>query len=124
MPPLLALFTALFLATAGGVTITIPPGIALEEREIRAALPERLSTRRYDGIEIVIYYYSLGVEKLSYGGNDEVRETAGEGKINALVKLKKKGKLGKALFISGHGTGKDAILGNFSRTLSETMAHL
>ncbi|MBN1497998.1 MAG: hypothetical protein JXA07_14590 [Spirochaetes bacterium] len=119
MRVLVALFAAYYLAAFGDVKITIPSGIALEEREVRTILPDRVTVCRYDGIEIVVYYYSSGIERLSYGANNEIQESAGDGKIEALIKLKQKGVLVRVIFITARGNGKEAILRNFSEAFAE-----
>mgnify|MGYP000995752109 CR=1 FL=1 len=121
MRVLVALFAAYHLAAFGDVKITIPPGIALEEREVRAFLPERVPAFRNDDIEIVVYYFSSGIERLSYSATDEIQESAGDGKIEALIKLKQKGVLVRVIFISARGNGKEAILMNFSEAFAEEL---
>ena len=63
------IFSCFLAASPVGIVIKTPPGINLEEREVRAKLPEIIKTGgRFDKIEIVIYYFSQGVEKFSYTG--------------------------------------------------------
>jgi hypothetical protein len=117
------LFISFHLAASGMVMIKIPPGVPLEESAVRAALPGNIAVGKgFDRIEIVVYYFSLGIERLSYGDNDEIRESAQEGKMKALIKLKKNGVLTRALFISSGGAGKDEILKAFSREFAVTIA--
>ena len=100
--------------------ITIPAGISLMEGEIRERLPEDLTRIKndYDTIEIVIYYYSIGTEKLSYGDEENFGLTSNDGKIMSLIKLSKNGALQRVIFIDAAGSGKDEILSNFSRAVS------
>jgi hypothetical protein len=108
-----------------GIIIRIPQGISLEEREVRANLPENLKTSgRYDRIEIVIYRFSQGVEKLSYSGKNSLNETLTSGEIRALVKLKKNGVLRKALFVTANGARKEQILTAFAGRISEIISKL
>jgi hypothetical protein len=108
-----------------GIIIRIPQGISLEEREVRANLPENLKTSgRYDRIEIVIYRFSQGVEKLSYSGKDSLNETLTSGEIRALIKLKKNGVLRKALFVTANGARKEQILTAFAGRISEIISKL
>jgi hypothetical protein len=115
-----------FLASSpDGIIIRIPQGINLEEREVRANLPENLKTSgRYDRIEIVIYRFSQGVEKLSYSGKDSLNETLTSGEIRALIKLKKNGVLRKALFVTANGARKEQILTAFAGRISEIISKL
>jgi hypothetical protein len=84
-----------------------------------------LKTRgRYDRIEIVIYRFSQGVEKLSYSGKNSLNETLTSGEIRALVKLKKNGVLRKALFVTANGARKEQILTAFAGRISEIISKL
>jgi hypothetical protein len=110
-------------ASPGDIIIKIPPGINLEEREVRANLPENIKIGGlYERIEIVIYYFSQGVEKLSYRGKNSLQESMMAGEIRALIKLKKKNVLIKALFITASGINRDQILISFSRKFTEIIA--
>ena len=115
-----------FLApSTDGIIIKIPQGINLEEREVRANLPKNLKiSGRYDRIEIVIYYFSQGVEKLSYSGKNSLDETLTTGEIRALIKLKKNGVLHKALFVTVKGARKEQILTAFAGKISEIISKL
>lgn len=112
-----------FAVSPGDITITIPPSMNLQEAEVRACLPGSISMGdRYDRIELVIYYFSEGIEKFSYGDSGAMKETLGKGEIRALVKLKKAKVLRKALFISASGNNRSQLLDNFSRVLTDTLA--
>ena len=115
-----------FLASSpDGIIIRIPQGINLEEREVRESLPKNLKTSgRYDRIEIVIYRFSQGVEKLSYSGKNSLNETLTSGEIRALIKLKKNGVLRKALFVTAQGARKEQILTAFAGRISEIISKL
>jgi len=115
-----------FLASSpDGIIIRIPQGINLEEREVRESLPKNLKTSgRYDRIEIVIYRFSQGVEKLSYSGKNSLNETLTSGEIRALIKLKKNGVLRKALFVTANGARKEQILTAFAGRISEIISKL
>jgi hypothetical protein len=123
---LITIILSCFLAsTPEEIIIIIPDGVSLEEREVRANLPKNLKTgERYDRIEIVIYYFSEGVEKLSYSGKNKLDETLTRGEIRALVKLKKNGRLCKALFVAAQGARKDQILTAFAGRISEIVSKL
>jgi hypothetical protein len=124
MQQMMAFILSSFLAASpGGIIIKIPPGINLEEKEVRANLPENFQTGdRYDRIEIVIFYFSQGVEKFTYNGKNSLHETLTPGEIRALVKLKQKGVLRKSLFVSAGGASRDQILHAFSVKMAEIIA--
>ena len=120
------LLLSCFLAGTGadaGLIIKIPPGIALSEQEVRSLFQNnRQSTAdNYETIEIVIYSFSLGIEKLTYSENDLIRMSLQKGEIKALIKFKKKSSLKKALFINADGASKEEILKNFSLILSNSL---
>ena len=121
--PLTLVLSCCLAASPGDIIIKIPPGINLEEREVRTNLPENIKIGgRYDRIEIVIYYFSQGVEKLSYSGKNSLQESLMAGEIRALVKLKKKSMLCKAIFLTASGANRDQILISFSRKFTEIIA--
>ncbi len=105
---------------ADTLIITIPPGIDLNERDIRERLPSSIAGVRCacDTIEIVIYYYSAGTEKLSYGDTGNFSSTSNDGSVKSLIKLKKNGSLRRVFFVDADGSGKEEILANFSRAIS------
>ena len=114
---------ALAAPRGGEVIIKIPHGINVGEHEIRADLPASIQTRGgYDRIEIVIYYFSLGIEKFSYSENNAMQETLMKGEIKALIKLKTGTVLRKALFIAASGTSREQIISNFNRAVTGTLA--
>jgi hypothetical protein len=120
---LLVLISVHLAALSGGeLLVKIPPGINLKVQEVRADLPARIETMGgYDRIEIVIYYFSLGVEKFSYTDNNAIQESLMKGEIKALIKLKKKNVLRKALFIAAPGASKEQLLRNFRQVVSDTL---
>jgi hypothetical protein len=107
----------------GELVVKIPPGIHVKEHEIRAELPGSIHTRgSYDRIEIVIYYFSLGIEKFSYNENSAMQESLMKGEIKALIKLKSSNVLRKALFIAASGTSREQIIINFTRAVTDALA--
>jgi hypothetical protein len=119
---LLLLSVPLTAPPGGELLVRVPPGINLKEHEIRADLPARIQTRGgYDRIEIVIYYFSLGIEKFSYSENNAMQESMMKGEIKALIKLKTGTVLRKALFIAAPGTSRDQILSNFRQVVTDTL---
>lgn len=103
--------------------ITIPAGISLTEGEIRTRLPAAISWehRDYDEIEIVIYYFTAGTEKLSYNDADDFGLTSNDGNIKSLIKLKKKTSLIQVLFVDAGGSGRENILVNFSHAITSSL---
>jgi hypothetical protein len=125
MQLLLSLMLSIHLAASAGgeVIIKIPPGINVREHEIRTELPGDIQTRgSYDRIEIVIYYFSLGIEKFSYNENNAMQESLMKGEIKALIKLKSNNVLRKALFVAASGTSREQIINNFTRIVTDTLA--
>ncbi len=125
MQLLLTLLLSITLAAPPGaeLVVKVPPGISLREQEVRAGLPGSIKTSGgYDRIEIIIYYFSRGIEKFSYSGSNAMKESLMNGEIKALVKLKTKKVLRKALFITASGTSHEQILSNFSRVVNDTLA--
>lgn len=126
MQLMLTFMLSCFLASSpDGIIIRIPQDINLEEREVRSSLPSNLKiSSRYNRIEIVIYQFSQGVEKLSYSGKNSLDETLTTGEIKALIKLKKNGVLRKVLFVTAQGARKDQILTSFAGRITEIISKL
>ena len=107
----------------GELVVKIPAGISLKEEEVRTELPRSVRTRGgYDRIEIIVYYFSQGIEKFSYGDNNAMKESQMRGEIKGLVKLKKNNVLRKALFLTASGTDREEILRGFCKTVAETLS--
>jgi hypothetical protein len=119
----IALSIILAAPPVGELMVRIPASISLKEQEVRANLPGSVRTRGgYDRIEIIIYYFSQGIEKFSYGDNNAMRESQTKGEIKALVKLKRNNVLRKALFLKASGTSREQILHNFSNNVAEILS--
>jgi hypothetical protein len=125
-----ALILALYLflaarAVADGVTVRVPEGVNLPAGKVRARLAGIApNPRRYDALEIVVYYYSMGAETFSYSDTDTISESTGRGGIKALIKCKKNNTLQKALFVEASGADEDQILENFRRAVAEALRGL
>ncbi|MBP7737235.1 MAG: hypothetical protein KA369_14745 [Spirochaetes bacterium] len=124
MQVLLSLLLSLsFSATSGDVLLKIPRGIDLREQELQADLPRAVPTRAgYDRIEIVIYYFSQGIEKFTYSDNNTMKESLMKGEMKALVKMKKNNVLRKAFFIAASGANREQIIQNFCKAVAETLS--
>jgi hypothetical protein len=125
----LILILTLFLASeasAGRVIVRVPEGINLSQEKMteRLAGAAPSGAGRYDTFDIVVYYYSLGVETLSYTDADTLSATMKGGGIRALIKCKKNNILEKALFIEAEGADEDRILENFRRAVSDAIRGL
>lgn len=123
------LLISLFIAAdaaAGRVLVRVPAGINLSADRVRESLAGVAPSApgRYDVFEIVIYYYSLGIETFSYGDTDSLSESMKKGGIRALIKCKKNGVLGKALFVEAEGADEARILENFARAVSGAIGGL
>lgn len=124
MQLLLSLLLSMNLSAATGeILLKIPPGINLKEKEIQAELLRAIPTKGgYDRIEIVIYYFSQGIEKFSYNDNNTMKESLMKGEIKALLKMKRKNVLSKALFVTASGTSREQIIQNFCKIVLETLS--
>jgi len=124
MQVLLSLLLSINLSAATGeILLKIPPGVILREQEIQADLLRPINTKGgYDRIEIVIYYFSQGIEKFSYNDNNTMKESLMKGEIKALLKLKRYNVLDKALFVTASGTSREQIIRNFCKTVLETLS--
>jgi len=124
MQVLLSLLLSINLSAATGeILLKIPPGVILREQEIPADLLRPINTKGgYDRIEIVIYYFSQGIEKFSYNDNNTMKESLMKGEIKALLKLKRYNVLDKALFVTASGTSREQIIRNFCKTVLETLS--
>jgi hypothetical protein len=120
---LFLIFLIVNQANAGGVIIKIPPGIDLSEPEIRAHLSENTRTilNKHDLVEIVIYYFSLGIEKFTYSDDDSMSLTSQKGEIRALIKLKNNAVLKDVLFIQAYGNSRQQILESFSQSITDAL---
>jgi len=122
---LLSIVLSIILAAppVGELVVKIPAGISLKEDEVRADLPGSMRTRSgYDRIEIIIYYFSQGIEKFSYVDNNAMKESQTKGEIKALIKCKSNRVLRKALFVTASGASREQILLNFARVVNDTLA--
>lgn len=125
----LILALTLFLAAeaaAGPVIVRVPGGINLSEERVRERLAGVMpaGSGRYDTFEIVVYYYSMGIETFSYSDTDTLSESTRKGGIKALIKCKKNSVLEKALFIEAAGADEDQILENLRRAVSDAIRGL
>src|SRR4030042_5774028 len=110
-----------YCATAGEIIIKIPTGINLEKKDVRAYLPKAIDANTaYDRIEIVIYYFSQGVEKFSFTDNNVMLKSLRKGEIRSLVKIKKNKYLMKELFVNAKGANTEQILSNFAQAIVNT----
>ncbi|HOD14145.1 MAG TPA: hypothetical protein PLA65_01750 [Spirochaetota bacterium] len=113
-------------AAAGRVLVTVPAGINLSAERVRERLAGVATpvSGRFDTFEIVIYYYSLGIETFSYSDTHPLSESVKKGGIRALIKCRKSGVLGKALFVEAEGADESQILDNFARAVSRAIGRL
>lgn len=122
------LLLSLLLAAdaAGKVIVKVPPGINLSADRVRERLAGVAPSPacRYDTFEIVIYYYSLGIETYSYSETESLSESVKKGGIRALIKCRRNGVLGKSLFVEAEGEDEARILDNLARAVSGAVAGL
>jgi hypothetical protein len=94
------------------VTVTIPEGCSVTEKEIRSALPQNLifPEKTKDLLEMTVYECSSGKEKLICDKNGEIREEREEGYIKLLMKIRRNGTIKKLIFLEAKGSGNAAML--------------
>ncbi len=95
-----------------GITVTIPEDFAITEREIRSALPQDLIVpgKAKDLLEITVYEYSSGKEKLICDKKGEIREESEEGYIKLLIKIRRNGAIKRLIFVDAMGSGNADML--------------
>lgn len=116
-----AIFAALIpvQAAAADISFSVPDSAALTGEELAGHFTDvRASRFRGDyEIQVVVYYFSPGVEVFTYSGSGEMGLSFEKGVIKALVKIKKAGKLSNVKFISAEGSDRKEILDNFALEL-------
>lgn len=104
------------------ITVTIPPGIPLTRDAVAAHLPGSTTLPGdFDEVEVVVYHFSRGVERLTLDDDGSLEESLSSGRAECLVKMKRNRKLLKVLFIDSHGRSMREILENLSKALSRAL---
>ena len=77
-------------------------------------------------VDIVIYSYSRGKEVFSYPDSsaDDINIKSYSGRVDALLKVRKDGKLGKVYFVSSEGDSKELLFNNLAKEIQRTICNL
>ena len=108
------------------ITISIPPGMPIKEKEMVQILERKLgppnNTKKYR-VELLIVSYTSGKEifSLSDKSNDDVTVNRTRGSIEAMIKIRALNKIQKVHFIRATGRTKDEITDNLVGKIKEVL---
>lgn len=108
------------------ITISIPPGMPIKEKEMVQILERKLgppnNTKKYR-VELLIVSYTSGKEifSLSDKSNDDVTVNRTRGSIEAMIKIRALNKIQKVHFIRATGRTKDEITDNLIGKIKEVL---
>jgi hypothetical protein len=105
---------AILLITAGcaavpsvysELNVSLPRGAQITGEEIKSALSTELAIdpKSGDTLELTIYDYSSGKERLTYSEGGEINSTIETGYIKALCVIRSGGRMRRAFFLSCRG---------------------
>ncbi len=104
------------------LTIITKGEMDLGEKDIRKLIKAPINKKRGSGtIEIVIYSYSTGSEIIEYSDKDGLRQHETEGKMSAMIKLKRSGKVRAVQFISARGKNSREIIQKLSEKINRIL---
>ncbi|PKL35539.1 MAG: hypothetical protein CVV44_22325 [Spirochaetae bacterium HGW-Spirochaetae-1] len=93
----------------------------LTEEEVRQILPHHIiAPSERDVLEITVFRFSSGIERLNYDGNDTFTEETRNGEIKVLLKIRSGNRVRKVFFIQASGKDKEEILRNLALELERT----
>ncbi len=95
-------------AKENSVCVTVARHISINSDEIKDCIEH--NNNSYEQIEIIIYYFSRGVETLTLSEDAEMSRTVSDGKIKCLMKFKNKKKLKKIIFLEATGNEHDDLV--------------
>jgi len=72
-------------------------------------------------VEVVLYSYSAGAEKISLSGDGEFKTVSGNGRLKALVKVMNDKKILRAEFVEGRGNSKEEMLSSLGKEIKLKM---
>jgi len=124
--PVIAIF--LFMSCAADIRQFNHVTIAIEDRnsilteeEVRQIIPHHIiASSERDVLEITVFRFSSGVERLNYDGNDTFTEETLNGEIKVLLKIRSGNRVRKVFFIHASGKDKEEILRNLAVELERT----
>lgn len=97
------------------INVNLPRGAEISVETVKnAVLPELTIDQNSDRIlELTIYEYSAGKEKITYTANDTISYTTENGYIKVLCSIRQNGQLNKAFFIEATGQNEKEIITSF-----------
>ncbi len=104
------------------LTVITKGEIDLEEKDIRKLIKAPINEKRGSGtIEIIIYSYSSGAEIIEYSDKDGFRQHETEGRMSAMIKLKRSGKVSAVQFTSARGKNNREIIQKLSEKINRIL---
>ena len=101
------------------VKISIPEYLNITELDILSKIPEKIIDKlsNYD-LELTIFAFSSGIEKINYSGDDEFTVSMLDAYIKILVKIVKNSEIVKTQIIEAFGADKIDVIENAIRELT------
>jgi len=101
------------------VKISIPEYLNITELDILSKIPEKIidKSSNYD-LELTIFAFSSGIEKINYSGDDEFTVSMLDAYIKILVKIVKNSEIVKTQIIEVFGADKDEVIENVMKELA------
>jgi hypothetical protein len=91
--------------------IAINNDLHISADTIKKLIKIKLDRQKGSGtIEILIYSYSSGTEVIEYNENDGFKQHFSKGRISAMIKFKRSGKVKEVKFTSARGRSSDEII--------------
>lgn len=91
--------------------VIINSDLNLSSEAVKKLIKVKLNRQKGVGtIEIVIYSYSTGAEIIEYNEKEGFRQYCTKGKINAMIKFKRSGRVRDVKFTSASGQTSDKII--------------
>lgn len=116
-------FPGLLLAAGADQSppVRISPGINLSVNEVLSATSPYASdmNRHPYSFEILIYYYSSGIETTTYSPDGKEAKITEKGILKAAVKFRKHGKFDDVIFVYAFGDNKKEILESFASEMKK-----
>jgi len=105
------------------LSIKIPETISLSHKDLSTLIYHRTKSRG-NKIEIVIYYYTSGIEVIKYTENQGITKKIKNGQLHALVKFKINKKIDKVSFIKISADGKKALISALKKEIKTLVTAL
>lgn len=102
------------------ISVALPQGVNLSGEEIKAALERELPfDSEGPAVEITIYAYSSGKERLVYGQDGIISEKNEEGYIKLLLAFRQGNAIQKAVFIETENRGAGELILSIKREMAQ-----